>query len=513
MPPIQPTRSGSGTPCPKVKLVLKRPAAEVSATQFEADAEDEASAKAPHSFNRSPAQPAFPATPTKRTPVKNLVEKTSPFKGSPHSPQHAARLLERSSKRGDPREGLYSRFERNEPGLEYLNQTNALTQAKQYITTQDDKGNVTHQEFTAPATPVFAKSNKPAITAAPKPKLEDSFTRLLAKATEEKAQKERDQLAATTTPAPNLSQDPYAALLRDPATLEAYERKKAAAKKQSKLLDASLHKINAPQPTVSAAQSIYAAEKLRAETMTDQPRFFHALLRPCIIQILRAAGYHASKPTVVDALTDMAAKYMMTMATRTVNYAATVSNTTQVDVQHVRMAMQDLGALIPTMMIEDEILLPEGEDIRGVENFLEWTMGKENKEIRRVALEGGGEGGGGVDFLTALMRKHDNVEGADGTSRWDGTVLGKMLPPHEVIIEGDEITSIKEWNKAQARKRWINAKANDDAAKEKETNVANENDKDGAKTKTTNSTRQSSELSDLPDGDAEDVDMKGVEES
>lgn len=511
MPPIQPTRSGPGTPGPKIKLIVKKPGVEVSVTQVEADTEDEASAEAPHSFERSPTQPAFPTTPTKRTPVKNLVEKTSPFKGSPHSPQHAARLIASASKRGDPREGLYSRFERNEPGLEYLNQTNALAQAKQYIVTQDDKGNVTREQFTAPAKPDFAKSTKPTITPATKPKVEDSFTRLLAKAREEKAQKERDQFAATTTSAPNLSQDPYAALLRDPASLEAYERKKAAAKKQSELLDASLKKINAPQPIASAAQSAYAQEKLRAETMTDQPRFFHALLRPPIIQILRAAGYHASKPSVVDALTDMAAKYMMTMATRTVNYAMTVDSTTQVDVKHVRMAMQDLGALIPTMMIEDEFELPEGEDIRGVESFVEWAMGKENKEIRRVALEGGGEGGGGVDFLTALMRKHD-IEGADGTSRWDGTVLGKMLPPHEVIIEGDEITSIKDWNKAQARKRWANAQANDDAAKEKEASGSNENDKDGTKTKATNSTRQSSELSDLPNGDAEDVDMEGVEE-
>ena len=212
---------------------------------------------------------------------------------------------------------------------------------------------------------------------------------------------------------------------------------------------------------------------------------------------------------MVDALTEMAAKKLMTMATRTVNYAMTVDGSEKVDVKHVRMAMQDLGALIPTMMIEDEIELPDGEDIRGVEHFLEWATGKENKEIRRVALEGGGEGGGGVDFLTALMRKHDNVEGTDGTSRWDGTVLGKVLPPHEVVIEGDEIGSIKEWNKAQVRKRWAKSMADDQAAKKGDPNGDESLENEKTKTKTTNSTRQSSELSDMASGEIEDIEMGG----
>ena len=238
--------------------------------------------------------------------------------------------------------------------------------------------------------------------------------------------------------------------------------------------------------------------------MSEIPHFHHALLRPCVIQILRAAGYTGSKPSVIDAFTDLAAKYLMTMATRTVNYAATMRNDTVVDIPDIRMAMQDLGALIPTMMIEDEIELPEGEDIRGVENFIGWSTGPQNKEIRRVALEGVGEGGS--DYLDALMRKHDSNDGSDGSSRWDGSVLGKMNDrPREMIIEGGEITSIKEWRKENVRRQWEAAKAdiNGKAGGENDKEKGNPNDKD----KTTSSTRQSSELSDLVEGDVEDVEM------
>ncbi|OBT50709.1 hypothetical protein VE04_09459, partial [Pseudogymnoascus sp. 24MN13] len=44
----------------------------------------------------------------------------------------------------------------------------------------------------------------------------------------------------------------------------------------------------------------------------------HALLRPCVLHILRAAGYHSTKPSVLDALTDIAGRYMHLLATSTV---------------------------------------------------------------------------------------------------------------------------------------------------------------------------------------------------
>lgn len=64
------------------------------------------------------------------------------------------------------------------------------------------------------------------------------------------------------------------------------------------------------------------------------------------------------------------------------------------------MAMQDCGALVPEKIDEEQDY--EGqEDARGVEEFLAWAMGQGNKEIRRIALEGGD--GAKEDYLTGLI--------------------------------------------------------------------------------------------------------------
>ena len=59
--------------------------------------------------------------------------------------------------------------------------------------------------------------------------------------------------------------------------------------------------------------------------------------------------------------------------------------------------MQDCGAIAPEKILEEQIYDGE-EDTRGVDVFLEWAMGPENKEIRRIALEGSDEGN--EDYLT-----------------------------------------------------------------------------------------------------------------
>lgn len=61
--------------------------------------------------------------------------------------------------------------------------------------------------------------------------------------------------------------------------------------------------------------------------------------------------------------------------------------------------MQDCGAISPEKILEEQIYDGE-EDTRGVEAFLDWAMGPENREIRRIALEGGDEGK--EDYLTCL---------------------------------------------------------------------------------------------------------------
>ncbi|KAG4412122.1 hypothetical protein IFR04_014743 [Cadophora malorum] len=169
----------------------------------------------------------------------------------------------------------------------------------------------------------------------------------------------------------------------------------------------------------------------------------HSLLRPCILHILRAAGYHSTRPSVLDTLTDLAARYMFLLAQTTANHASLNHNapelSLEIAIQDVRMAMQDCGALGPEKTFEEQEW--EGiEDTRGVDSFLAWARGPDNREIRRVALEGAE--GAKDDYLAVLKQKH---AAADEDSRYTGTLLGKPAELRAVKVEGGDISSVKEW--------------------------------------------------------------------
>jgi transcription initiation factor TFIID subunit 3 len=132
--------------------------------------------------------------------------------------------------------------------------------------------------------------------------------------------------------------------------------------------------------------------------MTTPQSLHHSLLRPCVLHILRAAGYTGSRPSVLDALTDLAARYMFLLAQTTTMHAAINHNELDISVQDVRMALQDCAALAPEKILEDEEFDGE-EDISGVEDFIAWITGKVNREIRRIALDGGE---GKEDYLAGI---------------------------------------------------------------------------------------------------------------
>ena len=122
---------------------------------------------------------------------------------------------------------------------------------------------------------------------------------------------------------------------------------------------------------------------------TPQSQLNHSLLRPCILHILRAAGYQGTRPSVLDTLTDLAARYILLLAQSAASHAAD-DGELEISVLDVRLAMQECGALLPEKVIEDQMFDPdEPEDTRGVDAFIAWATGPENTEIRRVALEGG----------------------------------------------------------------------------------------------------------------------------
>jgi transcription initiation factor TFIID subunit 3 len=133
-----------------------------------------------------------------------------------------------------------------------------------------------------------------------------------------------------------------------------------------------------------------------------------ALLRPAVLHILRAAGFQAAKPSVVDTLTDITARYLMLLAARTVDYANVNHNDSTPDITDVRMALVECGLLTPTQTAGEEVWkellrepldeVPErnglrqkeiqrrdAEDTHEIQEFIDWFSGPAYVEIKRIA--------------------------------------------------------------------------------------------------------------------------------
>lgn len=111
---------------------------------------------------------------------------------------------------------------------------------------------------------------------------------------------------------------------------------------------------------------------------------YNSLLRPSILHILRAAGFHATRPAVLDTLVDIAIRYLTFLATKTASHASMNRNDQTPTIMDVRMALRDAGALHPQIGVMEEQCRQE-EDLRGVKTFVDWMQGEVNHEIRRVA--------------------------------------------------------------------------------------------------------------------------------
>jgi transcription initiation factor TFIID subunit 3 len=147
------------------------------------------------------------------------------------------------------------------------------------------------------------------------------------------------------------------------------------------------------------------------------------------LQILRAAGFGQARPAVVDTVTDLAARYLLLLASKTAQNAFNTHNSWTPTIQDVRLALTEVGALFPQMSVGEEqqkdLVEVEGElvpfeDLRGVRAFVEWAQGDVNKDIRRVAGFGGGE---------------MNVEQiAAGTDEKVDYLTGEFCNPFEVAV-------------------------------------------------------------------------------
>lgn len=185
----------------------------------------------------------------------------------------------------------------------------------------------------------------------------------------------------------------------------------------------------------------------------------NALLRPPIIQILRAQGFHSTRPSVLESLADLTGRYLMILASSTAAHAANAHPDDPSPVlEDIYQALQDAGALRPQLREWEEDW--EGdEDLRGLESLLGWITGPAHREIRRIAgfvpSEGDTVDPDAIekeDFLTALKKKHSKT---GEESRYAGTVLGKCAEEQPIVIEGGA-PSIREWG-SQVRTRVSNS--------------------------------------------------------
>ncbi|EHK17571.1 uncharacterized protein TRIVIDRAFT_43048 [Trichoderma virens Gv29-8] len=174
--------------------------------------------------------------------------------------------------------------------------------------------------------------------------------------------------------------------------------------------------------------------------MARPPSMFHAFLRPSILQILRATGYHSTRPAVLDTLTDIAARYLTLLCEKTASNATNNhGDAGDYDIVDVRMALQEVGVLLPERAETEQAWKGE-EDMRGVEEFIEWFSGTRMKEM--MEMGSGDTESDATDYLAALKKKHSKT-GDD--AKWQGTIFGKSNDGNEILVEGGSITSISEW--------------------------------------------------------------------
>lgn len=141
-------------------------------------------------------------------------------------------------------------------------------------------------------------------------------------------------------------------------------------------------------------------------TMPPPQAVFHALLRPAVIQILRATGFHSAKPAVIDSLTDLTSRYLEILCQQTARRTADNALHPDFDgfaeptIVDVRLALQDVGAFLPERDWEEQDFI-EKEDTRGVDEFIAWATGPKIEQMKRVALDEPEEGV--TDYLTGMQ--------------------------------------------------------------------------------------------------------------
>jgi len=130
--------------------------------------------------------------------------------------------------------------------------------------------------------------------------------------------------------------------------------------------------------------------------MTHPPTLFHSLLRPVVLQILRAQGYHGARTSATESLTDLTARFLYALSEATANHMVHNGHA-EPDIVDLRLAMEDCGILLPDVVFEQEEFRGV-EDTRPVDDFVLWAAGPKVREMKRVALDGEED----TDYLNSM---------------------------------------------------------------------------------------------------------------
>ncbi|RDI80114.1 Dolichyl pyrophosphate Man9GlcNAc2 alpha-1,3-glucosyltransferase [Venturia inaequalis] len=211
----------------------------------------------------------------------------------------------------------------------------------------------------------------------------------------------------------------------------------------------------------------------------SEKQLHHALLKPAVLQMLRAAGFAGTRPAVADTLTEITSRYIMLLASQAMAFAHLNHGDPIPDITDTRMALMNCALLQPTQTASEEMWkellrqpieeIPEGsvlrkkeaekrdeEDTHEIKAFINWFDGPVYKEQMRIAglakenvpaeqVVEGIELVKHVDYFTALKQKHSKT---GEVSRFQGTVLGKEAEARQIKIEGPAGVpeSIEQWN-------------------------------------------------------------------
>ncbi|KAK6342905.1 hypothetical protein TWF718_008286 [Orbilia javanica] len=113
--------------------------------------------------------------------------------------------------------------------------------------------------------------------------------------------------------------------------------------------------------------------------MDSQEQFYFSLLRISTAQMLRHAGLAGSRPSVLDSLTDMTARYLTLLGT-TARSISESSNHTEPELPDVLCAMEHVGLLRPLTLYNADL-----DDTRAIDNFITWAKSPEVEELRKIA--------------------------------------------------------------------------------------------------------------------------------